>query len=41
MYKTVERLYVRPSVCLVVRQQPRRAAGLLLSATGAGYIDER
>ena len=30
---------VRPFVCSVVRQQLRRAAGLLLSAPRAGHID--
>jgi len=31
----------RPSVCPVVRQQQRRAAGLLLSALLAGDIDRQ
>ena len=35
VYETVE----RPSVCPVDRQQQRRAAGLLLSASRAGDID--
>ena len=32
---------VSPSVCSIVRQPPRRAAGLLLSVPYAGHIDRQ
>jgi len=41
VYVTVGRPSVRLSVCPVDRQQLRRSAGLLLSATQAGYIDRQ
>ena len=35
------RVSVLPSVCPIIRPQPRRAAGLLLSAVRAGDIDRQ
>jgi len=37
----MKRSRVRPSVCLIIGPQPRRAAGLLLSAVWAGDIDRQ
>jgi len=37
----MKRSSVRPSVCAIIRQEQRRAAGLLLSAVRAGDISRQ